>query len=80
MINPFQHYWMEKEGGENTKEHVFRIMTKLFAPAIQTKVNRPGTFGKEKFHPQVESEIKSKFNNHIHRPSNIREFHWFVYS
>ena len=51
---------MEKEGGDDVKEHVYRIMNKLFAPELQNIVNRPGTFGKQKFHAYLENEIKGE--------------------
>ena len=57
---PLQLYWMEIEGGDNVKEHVFRILDKLFAPELQTLINRPGMFGKQKLHAYLENEVKGK--------------------
>lgn len=51
---------MKREGGNHAKDHVKRVMDKLLAFEVQLKVNRTGGYGKEKFHDNLEANVKGE--------------------
>lgn len=54
----FQITWMKREGGLNPKEHVRRVMAKIFVPDLIPQMNRTGGYGKMKFHQSRENDLK----------------------
>lgn len=56
--------WMVREGGRDSQDHIFRILEKLLSVNLQAQINRPGLYGKKKFHSHLEDEIKSKLFFH----------------
>lgn len=58
---------MLQEGGTNAKDHIKRVLLKLFPVELQKKINRTGGYGKEKFHTCLEDYLKSEFDLHCHR-------------
>ena len=54
----FQSQWFARQGGANAKEFVSRCLDSLMSPELQLKVNRPGSYGKEKFPEKLEDKLK----------------------
>jgi len=57
----FQLLWVRREGGSNARDHIKRVLVKMFSTDVQLQINRTGGYGKLKLHDYIETIIKSEY-------------------